>query len=209
MDAAALPPATVELIALTKRHAATGPAAVDQIKLRVESGNSCCLLGLSGCGKSTTLRTVARHGSVSDSDVLLDNRNITNLPAAARDCRDDVSELCIVPAPVCARQRRVQFEDERRCQGSAQPAGRITSFDVAWRNVSPELSMLRRDSAFTALLRGQMAPKWPHMAAALPIGPLVPKMAAGHGQLPFVERAVLCGSHSRHAGGIGAASFCR
>ncbi|WP_213959052.1 ABC transporter ATP-binding protein [Variovorax sp. dw_954] len=78
------PPAAVEIVALTKRYAAGTPAAVDQIDLRIESGSYCCLLGPSGCGKSTTLRMIAGHESVSTGDVLLDNRNITNLPAAAR-----------------------------------------------------------------------------------------------------------------------------
>jgi len=78
------PPAAVEIVALTKRYAAGTPAAVDHIDLRIESGSYCCLLGPSGCGKSTTLRMIAGHESASAGDVLLDNRNITNLPAAAR-----------------------------------------------------------------------------------------------------------------------------
>lgn len=73
----------VELIALTKRFGA-GQAAVDAINLRVASGSYCCLLGPSGCGKSTTLRMIAGHETVSSGDVLLENRNITDLPAAAR-----------------------------------------------------------------------------------------------------------------------------
>ncbi|AMM24719.1 ABC transporter ATP-binding protein [Variovorax sp. PAMC 28711] len=85
MDAVtALPPAAVEIVSLSKRYAAGTPAAVDQIDLRIASGSYCCLLGPSGCGKSTTLRMVAGHESVSSGDILLDNRNITNLPAAAR-----------------------------------------------------------------------------------------------------------------------------
>ena len=81
---AALPPAAVEIVALSKRYAAGTPAAVDRIDLRIASGSYCCLLGPSGCGKSTTLRMIAGHESVSSGDILLDNRNITNLPAAAR-----------------------------------------------------------------------------------------------------------------------------
>ncbi|MES2529422.1 MAG: ABC transporter ATP-binding protein [Pseudomonadota bacterium] len=85
MDAVTtLPPAAVEIIALTKRYAPGTPAAVDQIDLRIASGSYCCLLGPSGCGKSTTLRMIAGHESVTSGDILLDNRNITNLPAAAR-----------------------------------------------------------------------------------------------------------------------------
>ncbi|WPH18980.1 ABC transporter ATP-binding protein [Variovorax paradoxus] len=78
------PPAAVEVVALSKRYAAGTPAAVDQIDLRIASGSYCCLLGPSGCGKSTTLRMIAGHESVTSGDILLDNRNITNLPAAAR-----------------------------------------------------------------------------------------------------------------------------
>jgi putative spermidine/putrescine transport system ATP-binding protein len=85
MDAVTTPPpAAVEIVALTKRYAAGTPPAVDQIDLRIGSGSYCCLLGPSGCGKSTTLRMVAGHESASAGDILLDNRNITNLPAAAR-----------------------------------------------------------------------------------------------------------------------------
>ncbi|OUM01479.1 ABC transporter ATP-binding protein [Variovorax sp. JS1663] len=85
MDAVtAPPPAAVEIVALTKRYAAGTPPAVDRIDLRIASGSYCCLLGPSGCGKSTTLRMVAGHESVSSGDILLDNRNITHLPAAAR-----------------------------------------------------------------------------------------------------------------------------
>ena len=85
MDAVtALPPAAVELVALSKRYAAGAPPAVDQIDLRIASGSYCCLLGPSGCGKSTTLRMVAGHETASGGDILLDNRNITHLPAAAR-----------------------------------------------------------------------------------------------------------------------------
>lgn len=84
MDAIATPsPAAIELVALTKRYAQGAPA-VDAIDLRIASGSYCCLLGPSGCGKSTTLRMIAGHESVTSGDILLENRNITDLPAAAR-----------------------------------------------------------------------------------------------------------------------------
>jgi putative spermidine/putrescine transport system ATP-binding protein len=73
----------IELIALTKRYA-QGKPAVDSINLRIASGSYCCLLGPSGCGKSTTLRMIAGHESVTSGDILLEDRNITDLPAAAR-----------------------------------------------------------------------------------------------------------------------------
>ena len=73
----------VELVGLTKRYA-QGKPAVDSIHLRIASGSYCCLLGPSGCGKSTTLRMIAGHESASSGDILLENRNITDLPAADR-----------------------------------------------------------------------------------------------------------------------------
>ncbi len=73
----------IELIALTKRYT-QGKPAVDSISLRIASGSYCCLLGPSGCGKSTTLRMIAGHESVTSGDILLEDRNITDLPAAAR-----------------------------------------------------------------------------------------------------------------------------
>jgi putative spermidine/putrescine transport system ATP-binding protein len=77
------PPSAIELVALTKRYA-QGKPAVDGINLRIASGSYCCLLGPSGCGKSTTLRMIAGHESATSGDILLENRNITDLPAAER-----------------------------------------------------------------------------------------------------------------------------
>ena len=76
-------PNAIEVIGLTKHYGA-GKPAVDNINLTIARGSYCCLLGPSGCGKSTTLRMIAGHESVSSGDVLLDNRNITDLPAAER-----------------------------------------------------------------------------------------------------------------------------
>jgi putative spermidine/putrescine transport system ATP-binding protein len=75
--------AAIEVVDLTKRYA-QGKPAVDSISLRIASGSYCCLLGPSGCGKSTTLRMIAGHETVTSGDILLENRNITHLPASAR-----------------------------------------------------------------------------------------------------------------------------
>ncbi|MBT0571808.1 ABC transporter ATP-binding protein [Curvibacter sp. CHRR-16] len=73
----------IELVALTKSYG-TAKAAVDAINLRIAQGSYCCLLGPSGCGKSTTLRMIAGHELATSGDILLDNRNITDLPAVQR-----------------------------------------------------------------------------------------------------------------------------
>ena len=77
------PASAIEVVGLTKRYG-TGKPAVDNVNLRIARGSYCCLLGPSGCGKSTTLRMIAGHESVTSGDVLLENRNITDLPAADR-----------------------------------------------------------------------------------------------------------------------------
>ena len=83
----AVPQSGIELVSLTKQFglpSAENPPAVDGISLTIPAGSYCCLLGPSGCGKSTTLRMIAGHETVSAGDVLLGDRNITNLPAAMR-----------------------------------------------------------------------------------------------------------------------------
>ncbi len=89
-------PAAIEIIALTKRYA-SGTPAVDAISLRIASGSYCCLLGPAGCGKSTTLRMIAGHESVTSGDILLENRNITGLPAAARGTAMMLQSFALFP----------------------------------------------------------------------------------------------------------------
>ncbi len=76
-------PVAIALHALTKRYVG-GSTAVDSINLSIAVGSYCCLLGPSGCGKSTTLRMMAGHESVTSGTILLEGREITHLPAAAR-----------------------------------------------------------------------------------------------------------------------------
>jgi len=72
----------VELVAVTKRYDKT--LAVDAISLRIPRASYCCLLGPSGCGKTSTLRMIAGHEIVSDGDILIRDRNVTDLPTARR-----------------------------------------------------------------------------------------------------------------------------
>jgi putative spermidine/putrescine transport system ATP-binding protein len=73
---------SLELVHLSKRYGNT--KAVDCIDLRVVTGSYCCLLGPSGCGKTSTLRMIAGHEGVSEGDIVLAGRNITDMPAASR-----------------------------------------------------------------------------------------------------------------------------
>lgn len=72
----------LELIKLTKRY--ENVTAVDAINLTVGENQYVCILGPSGCGKSSLLRMIAGHENVTEGDILLANRNITNLAPASR-----------------------------------------------------------------------------------------------------------------------------
>ncbi|MDM0074039.1 ABC transporter ATP-binding protein [Variovorax sp. J2P1-59] len=58
--------------------------ALHAVNLHIEPGSFCVLLGPSGCGKSTTLRIVAGLETASGGQVLIDGRDVTNLPPAQR-----------------------------------------------------------------------------------------------------------------------------
>lgn len=72
----------VELIDVTKRY--EDSVAVDAISLRIPRASYCCLLGPSGCGKSSTLRMIAGHEEISEGDILIGGRNVTDLPSIQR-----------------------------------------------------------------------------------------------------------------------------
>src|SRR5258708_16049872 len=58
--------------------------AVDAINLKIPAGSYCCLLEPSGCGKTSTLRMIARHESVSSGDIIVGPKNVTDRPPAER-----------------------------------------------------------------------------------------------------------------------------
>ena len=72
----------LELVSVTKRYGTT--IAVDAINYRFKADSYTCLLGPSGCGKSSTLRMIAGHESISQGSIVLDRRDISDLPPAQR-----------------------------------------------------------------------------------------------------------------------------
>ena len=59
--------------------------AVRGIDFEVYQGEILVLLGPSGCGKSTTLRMIAGLEMASEGQILIGDRDVTNLSAADRD----------------------------------------------------------------------------------------------------------------------------
>ena len=74
--------AGLELSSVTKKYGET--IAVDALSIKTPQGCYICMLGPSGCGKSSTLRMVAGHESVTTGDIILNNKNVTDLAPADR-----------------------------------------------------------------------------------------------------------------------------
>ena len=59
--------------------------AVDHLSLEVGDGEFVVLVGPSGCGKTTSLRMLAGLEAVDEGEILIDDRNVVNLPPRSRD----------------------------------------------------------------------------------------------------------------------------
>src|SRR5918995_1760212 len=69
---------------VTKEFGA-GVVAVDEVSLTIGDGEFMVLVGLSGCGKTTLLRSIGGLERVNGGRILIDERDVTRLEPAARD----------------------------------------------------------------------------------------------------------------------------
>jgi putative spermidine/putrescine transport system ATP-binding protein len=75
--------ATLSLLDVVKTYGAV--RALDHLDLTIQSGELVSLLGPSGCGKTTALRSVAGFERPDSGRILLDDRDLTTVPASQRD----------------------------------------------------------------------------------------------------------------------------
>ncbi|PID85430.1 MAG: polyamine ABC transporter ATP-binding protein [Chloroflexi bacterium] len=71
--------------------------AVDHISVNIAKGKLITLLGPSGCGKTTTLRMIAGFEFPTSGNILLDGKEINNLPPHKRDMSMVFQSYAIFP----------------------------------------------------------------------------------------------------------------
>ena len=87
--------ALLELRNLTRRFG--GVAAVNTVSLAIEAGEFFTLLGPSGCGKTTILRMIAGFDLPDDGEILLDGRNIADIPPEKRPLHTVFQSYALFP----------------------------------------------------------------------------------------------------------------
>ncbi len=71
--------------------------AVDQVTLAIESGEFFTLLGPSGCGKTTLLRMIAGFDAPDGGRILLNGKDMADLPPEARPVRTVFQSYALFP----------------------------------------------------------------------------------------------------------------
>lgn len=85
----------IELVDITKRFEKV--IAVNNVSLSIKKGEFFSLLGPSGCGKTTTLRIIAGLENPTSGNVILDSKDVTNVPAYRRDVNTVFQNYAIFP----------------------------------------------------------------------------------------------------------------
>jgi putative spermidine/putrescine transport system ATP-binding protein len=114
------PGVPIRLEGLTRRYGSV--LALDGLHLDVSGGEFLALLGPSGCGKTTALRAIAGFDRPDGGRVLLDGRDITDVPANKRDMGMVFQAYSLFPNLTVAEN--VAFGLRVRRRAKAERAGR-------------------------------------------------------------------------------------
>ena len=86
----------IELRHITKEFE-DGFTAVSDFNLKVRRGEFVTFLGPSGCGKTTTLRMIAGFDTPTSGEILLNGKNITDLPPNKRPVKTVFQRYALFP----------------------------------------------------------------------------------------------------------------
>ena len=95
--------------------------AVDDVSFAFDAGTLNVLLGPSGCGKSTTLRLIAGLEAADGGRILIDDRDVTQLPPAARTIAMVFQSYALFPHLTRRREHPVR---PARAQGAGRASAR-------------------------------------------------------------------------------------
>ena len=85
----------IELVNVTKRYG--DAVALDGISLQIESGEFFCLLGQSGCGKTTTLNLIGGFIPLTSGELRIEGRRVNDLPPHKRDVNTVFQNYALFP----------------------------------------------------------------------------------------------------------------
>jgi putrescine transport system ATP-binding protein len=103
--------AYVELDQVSKRF--EDFVAVDNVSLQIERGEIFCLLGASGCGKTTLLRLLAGFETPSSGRLLIDGQDLAKVPPYERPVNMMFQSYALFPHMSVERNVAFGLEQER------------------------------------------------------------------------------------------------
>ena len=114
------------------------------IELAIADGEFLVLVGPSGCGKSTLLRIIAGLEHVTDGGISIDGRDVTDLPAKARDIAMVFQSYALYPHMTVAENMafslRVRRADKKLIEERVQAAAKILNLTEYLKRRPAELS---------------------------------------------------------------------
>jgi multiple sugar transport system ATP-binding protein len=114
------------------------------IELAIADGEFLVLVGPSGCGKPTLLRIIAGLEHVGNGAIAIDGRDVTDLPAKARDIAMVFQSYALYPHMTVAENMafslRVRRADKKLIEERVQAAARILNLTEYLKRRPAELS---------------------------------------------------------------------